>query len=129
MKRRNVIKSLLASLGIVSASAMAMPVASAVSSDEQARVDGLDELIEIQTREAAFDYDPYMTGLANGLILARSAIFGGNVKFMQPKLRAYAPLPPDEQVVKQLALAFPEAPLYQRQLVARQIVNALQSKA
>jgi hypothetical protein len=129
MKRRNVIKSLLASLGIMSASAMATPVAPVTSSDEQARVNGLDELIDIQTREAAYDHDPYMTGLANGLILARSAIFGGDVKFMQPKLRVYAPLPPNEQVVKQLALAFPEAPLYQRQLVARRIVNALQSEA
>jgi len=80
MKRRNLLKGFFAALGIASASVAAPVMASASSVNDQA--EGLDVLIEIQTREACHDHNPYMVGLANGLILARSALFGSEVKFV-----------------------------------------------
>ncbi len=42
-------------------------------------LDNLDELIKIQCSDGNWDYDPYMHGMANGMILCRS-LFGDGDK-------------------------------------------------
>lgn len=39
-----------------------------------ANVDKLDEIVAVQCSPGNWDYDPYMHGMANGLILAQSII-------------------------------------------------------
>jgi hypothetical protein len=42
----------------------------------------LDNIIKIQCSDGNYNYNSYMYGLANGLILARSLITGIELKFM-----------------------------------------------
>ena len=45
----------------------------------------LDDIIKIQCSNGNWNYDPYMHGLANGLLLARHTILGLNeeIKYME----------------------------------------------
>lgn len=83
MDRRNVIQKILASVGLLGVGAFAKPLMASASMPALSGAKEFDELVELQCREAAFDYDPYMTGLANGMIFARSALFGGDPAFME----------------------------------------------
>lgn len=42
----------------------------------------LEVLMEIQCRDGNWNYDPYMHGLANGLILAHATVLGIEPKFL-----------------------------------------------
>ena len=42
----------------------------------------LEDLIKIQNSHGNWNYDPYMRGLANGLILAKSVATGEDAKFL-----------------------------------------------
>jgi len=44
----------------------------------------LDLAIAIQSQPGNWDYDPYMHGLLNGLLFARSCITGEEPKFYKP---------------------------------------------
>lgn len=47
----------------------------------------LDDLIAVQCADGNYNYDPYMHGLANGLILARSVIDNSSPAFLKaPKV-------------------------------------------
>ena len=45
-------------------------------------IEKLKELLDVQTRDGNWDYDPYMHGLANGLILALSVLMKERPKFL-----------------------------------------------
>lgn len=45
-------------------------------------IKSLEDLIKVQTSHGNWDYDPYMMGLANGLLIAMSILTGKNPDFM-----------------------------------------------
>lgn len=46
------------------------------------RTSELDKIIAIQCTDGNWNFDPYMHGFANGLILAKSVLDGGEPKYM-----------------------------------------------
>jgi UDP-glucuronate decarboxylase len=44
----------------------------------------LNELVDVQSSHGNYDFDPYMFGLANGLILAKSTMMNIKPKFLKP---------------------------------------------
>jgi len=46
-------------------------------------IKNLDEIIKIQCMNGNYNYDPYMHGMANGLICARSVITGEEPKYIE----------------------------------------------
>jgi hypothetical protein len=45
-------------------------------------IDSLDEIVKIQCADGNWNYDPYMMGLANGLIMAQAIIKGTEPTFL-----------------------------------------------
>ena len=43
----------------------------------------LDDLVKVQCSSGNWNYDPYMQGMANGLILAQSLFKGNEPKFLE----------------------------------------------
>lgn len=67
--------------------------------------EGLDDLIKVQCSDGNWDYDEYMRGMANGLILARTLIDGNDPEYLEPPeiyLQAYAML--DDLIEKGVVL-------------------------
>ena len=48
------------------------------------KVKQLKEILDIQCSDGNWNYDPYMQGMANGLILAHSIITGIDPQFKEP---------------------------------------------
>lgn len=46
------------------------------------RIQKLEDLIKIQSQDGNWNYDPYMHGLANGLILALATLKGKEPKYL-----------------------------------------------
>ena len=46
-------------------------------------------LVDISCQDGNWNYDPYMQGLANGLILAQSVIMGEEPVFLGPPVDGY----------------------------------------
>lgn len=44
----------------------------------------LQNLIDIQCEDGTWNYDPYLHGMANGLIMAMSVIKGNSPEFLDP---------------------------------------------
>ena len=50
----------------------------------------LDDVLDIQCSDGNWDYDPYMHGMANGLILAKSIVTGKDTDFLEAPERFLA---------------------------------------
>ncbi len=44
----------------------------------------LDEAIRLQSTDGTWNYDPYLHGMANGLIYAKSLLTGEDPKYLDP---------------------------------------------
>ena len=49
----------------------------------EAGLDALDSVVAIQCRDGNWNYDPYMHGMANGLLLAQSFFKSGRLDFLE----------------------------------------------
>ena len=49
-----------------------------------ARLKALQELLDIQCSQGNWNYDPYMHGMANGMILAQSLVTGKEPDYLDP---------------------------------------------
>lgn len=48
----------------------------------ETRIKRIEEMIEIQSRSGNYDYDPYMHGMANGMIYIHSILTDKNPKYL-----------------------------------------------
>ena len=82
MNRREMLEGVIA--GTAGVIGLGGTAAAAPSADAHlAKVaEGLRDLVRVQSAEGNWDYDPYMYGLANGLILALAMVEGGELKYL-----------------------------------------------
>lgn len=81
----------------------------------QARLDSLQDLVRVQSSEGNWNYDPYMFGLANGLLLAQAVIEGTECKYFEtPPIwqRGNEPSDSPAGAVERLSRAFKADPDY-----------------
>lgn len=91
MNRREAILSIG---GAVAAGLLRAPEAFAVATPAQDDpVKALRDLVAIQCADGNWNYDPYMQGLANGLILALSLFEGGRPEYLEAPAVWLADLP------------------------------------
>ena len=63
-------------------------------------VDTLEELLKIQCSNGNWDYDPYMHGMANGMLLAMSLFKDKNPRYLDPPKQWGCDIPtPDKSIV------------------------------
>lgn len=84
MNRREMIgMAISGTAGVVGLGGTASAAAAPSADAHLAKVaEGLRDLVRIQSAEGNWDYDPYMYGLANGLILALAMVEGGELKYL-----------------------------------------------
>ena len=64
-------------------------------------IDSLRDVTNIQRSDGNWNYDPYMHGMANGLILALSMFEGGKLKYLEAPEQWVKDLPDVEVLSKQ----------------------------
>jgi len=69
--------------------------------DVRKRIDQLEEIKKIQCTDGNWDYDSYMHGMANGLILALSMLKKEDPKFLDAPLKYIKSSPNIAQVLSQ----------------------------
>ena len=76
-------------------------------------IDKLQNFVDIQTCDGTWDYDPYLFGMANGLILALATAKGKNPEFLDaPEKFTSEPENPIPEVIAKLSNIMHNDPVY-----------------
>jgi hypothetical protein len=65
------------------------------------KIKAIEEMIAIQCRSGTYDYDPYMHGMANGMIFIHSMLTDSSPKYMSAPKQWLKDLPNDNIKVEE----------------------------